>query len=402
MSSIPPARPAPGHKARADQGGGSRLPQPPTRLMGRRDGAITSSSSSSGPAPPSRTQSAAGPAHARTKSLLSAGGGPRAERPLPPTLARSSSSAARPSTRPSSLAAARAPARDPAPPRLRPAFSTLQQHYSPSKATGPKAATSTFLAPASPSRRPANLAVSAETSRLQTELLQLHLLHRDAAPTAAQWRASAREQLGRRFAHLCHAGRALAATERALAADANAAALHRWGSRGRPLEDKVQSLGDIVTQLWDLDQDRAAYDRLLTSFELWLDNVCSLHAARARPDAALPAIGEPLFIEPLDRRWKQEREALVRRLQDFKTRLADIDDLPSPSDGGEPGAEPSSGLERMLDGARTMIHLMLEELAAMEEMESEALAQESDWIQSVNSSLDHQDRLGAGAIWRTT
>ncbi|RYC58727.1 hypothetical protein CHU98_g7474, partial [Xylaria longipes] len=67
----------------------------------------------------------------------------------------------------------------------RPVFSTNQQHYSPAKTLAPKPLTSTFLAPPSPSKQPVNVALTAETSRLQTELLQLSLLHREAPGVSA-------------------------------------------------------------------------------------------------------------------------------------------------------------------------------------------------------------------------
>ncbi|ROW14958.1 hypothetical protein VPNG_03303 [Cytospora leucostoma] len=86
-----------------------------------------------------------------------------------------------------------------APSRLRPTFSTFQQHYTPAaRNPAPKPPTSSYLAPPTPSRLPASVAASDEAARLQAELLQLHLLHRGADAVSAAWRASARERLGRR------------------------------------------------------------------------------------------------------------------------------------------------------------------------------------------------------------
>ncbi|CAI4211812.1 unnamed protein product [Parascedosporium putredinis] len=98
----------------------------------------------------------------------------------------------------------------------------------PAKNPGPKPLTSTYLAPPSPSKLPSNLALSADTLRLQNELLRLHLLHRAAAPTLAAWHASARASLSARFAALAHASADVGAQEAARLELVNASALLRW------------------------------------------------------------------------------------------------------------------------------------------------------------------------------
>ncbi|KAI1180111.1 hypothetical protein F4777DRAFT_599026 [Nemania sp. FL0916] len=111
----------------------------------------------------------------------------------------------------------------------RPAFNTNQKHYTPAKSLAPKPLTSTFLAPPSPSKQPVNVALSAETSRLQTELLQLSLLYREANETSTSWHRSAREKLGRRFEAVRMEDRELRDVERRVVEDRGLRDLGRWG-----------------------------------------------------------------------------------------------------------------------------------------------------------------------------
>ena len=95
----------------------------------------------------------------------------------------------------------------------RPAFSTLQQHFSPAKNLAPKPHPATFFAPPSPSKLPSNIAISAETAKLQNELLQLHLLHKNVVQTENEWRSSAKKKLGARFQSVVESNKDLVALE---------------------------------------------------------------------------------------------------------------------------------------------------------------------------------------------
>ncbi|KAH7170476.1 hypothetical protein EDB81DRAFT_876507 [Dactylonectria macrodidyma] len=277
-------------------------------------------------------------------------------------------------------------------PRLRPAFSTLQQHYSPAKSAAPKPLTATFLAPPSPSKLPANVAASAETSRLQIELLQLHLLHRDAAIVDAEWRASAKQKLGERFAKLAAEGRQVDEREKTEVEKENVLALRNW-ALGGGLEDRIQTLDAVMNGMWVLGEPGGRYARVIRRFERWVDRMCEIEDAR-RGDGALLQEQDVLFINELDAAWKDECTGLIRRLEGIKRQLADLGQIPDEEDG-----EPSS-LRRMLEDSRALVEGMLAELNLMEEIEHEALAREEDWIESMNRDDAVDDTPGAGAIWR--
>ncbi|KAJ1335419.1 hypothetical protein MN608_02156 [Microdochium nivale] len=229
------------------------------------------------------------------------------------------------------------------PQQQRPAFNTHQQHYSPLKSHAPKPLTSTFLAPPSPSKLPANVAISAETSRLQTELLQLSLLHRDAGPVRDEWAASARAKLESRFDDVSLENRQLAELERREAEGHNIAALLRWadsaadtaggvaGEEGLSLEDKIQALDQVLAGVWALSGGEQ-YARVTAAFEAWAEQVADVLVAQ-RGGAAedlLDASDEVLFVSELDPAgWKNESAALARRLDGWRRSLRGLGRVPA-------------------------------------------------------------------------
>ncbi|OLN93977.1 hypothetical protein CCHL11_03401 [Colletotrichum chlorophyti] len=294
-------------------------------------------------------------------------------------------------------------------PALRPAFSTLQQHYSPAKSLAPKPLTATYLAPPSPSKLPTNVALSAETSRLQTELLQLHLLHRELPSTTSQYHASARNALAARHASLAKSSQDLASLERDAAERQNTSALHRWSSSpaSLPLDEKVQRLDGLLSTLWSLDSPGGKHARLVRAFERWSSSLPDLEAARVRaesssdPSALLDANLDVRFVGGLDARWKDEASALTRRLEAWDAQLRG--ELAYQGDSVDDGGDGASSLNRILDGCRSLVRDMLDELSVMEEIEAAAVERETEWIRRVNREGDDgrgRDTPRAGAIWR--
>ncbi|TID02522.1 hypothetical protein CH35J_004280 [Colletotrichum higginsianum] len=315
---------------------------------------------------------------------------------------------------------------------LRPFFNTLQQHYSPAKSLAPKPLTATYLAPPSPSKLPSNVALSAETARLQTELLQLHLLHRDLPQTTAAWHASARDKLAARHASLGRSAADLARQEAEAAERLNIAALRRWGSHrhhssssssspatiaATTLEDKIQRLDALLASLWSLDTPGGKHHRLVRAFERWASALPDLEAARARaedqgdPEALLDADSQVRFGGALDARWKEDAAALVRKLEGWRAQLRELeyrdeeesDDDGGDGDGGKTRVSSRSSLERLLDGCGSLIKDMLDELAVMEEIEAVAVEREAEWIRRMNRQGEDgrgKDTPRAGAVWR--
>jgi hypothetical protein len=298
--------------------------------------------------------------------------------------------------------------------RLRPAFSAFQQHYSPAKSLAPKPLTATFLAPPSPSKLPANVAASAETGRLQTELLQLHLLHRDAADVDAAWRASAKKQLGARFTSLVARAEDVRSRESRAVERTNAGALRAWGqdngkgqqARGLGrLEDKVRMLDEVLGALWALgEQPGGRYARVVRRFERWAEKVAEITRARQGGNGVLQGENSIVFVTELDANWRTECEGLARRLDECRRMLRDMGDAPDEDAGGQDTGERSS-LAEILAACRAMVRDMLAELDLMEQVARDAVAQENEWVRRINAGEggggDREiDAPRAGAIWR--
>jgi hypothetical protein len=115
-----------------------------------------------------------------------------------------------------------------------------------------------------------------------------------------------------------------------------------------------------------------------------------------------------VLIGEMDASWKEECASLARRLDEWRRRLRELGDVP-PSPPPDPAAvadgnPAESSLARILAGCRALVHGMLAELDLMEQIEREAVAEETRWVREANRrgllgrADEHAPR--AGAIWR--
>ncbi|KAF5529590.1 AGA1 A-agglutinin anchor subunit [Fusarium mexicanum] len=347
--------------------------------------------------PTQTARKAPAPTHTRAKSTATVLRNAPVLRPPSSGSSASSTTTTTTTTRPTRSSTTSASEKLPgAAPRLRPAFSTLQQHYSPAKSSAPKPLTSTFLAPPSPSKLPANVAASAETSRLQTELLQLHILHRDAPTVDATWRASAQRKLGERFSELASASKQIDDQEKAEVEKGNILAIRNWAVGGG-LEERIQILDAAIAGLWALEEPGGRYARVVRRFERWVDRMCEIEESRSAGGALIQE-NDVLFIGELDSAWKDECAGLVRRLDTIKRQLDQLGDFARDDQEGE--TKDQSSLHRMVEGSRELVQGMLTELAVMDDIERDALAREDEWIDKMNRDDGMEDTPRAGAVWR--
>jgi hypothetical protein len=240
---------------------------------------------------------------------------------------------------------------------------------------------------------PSNIAISAEISKLQNELLQLHLLHKDEALVGKQWRASAKQKLNERFQSVVDRNEALVDLEVAELGKINALAFQKWQGVGMPgwgLEEKIQILDDAMSGVWNLGESGGKYARVVRKFERWLGKYQDALELRARNDEDGDV--EILFLEELDASWKDDCLLLGRKLDGWQRHLRDL---------GSPGS--GSSLGTVVEGCRRLVGGMLTELAVMAQIEREAMNREVEWIKSMNDETmdDDQNASTAGAIWRS-
>ncbi|KAF3049149.1 hypothetical protein E8E11_006280 [Didymella keratinophila] len=245
----------------------------------------------------------------------------------------------------------------------RPAFSTLQQHFTPRK-TG-KAPTSTFLHPAP---APTSNSLPTELVSLQMDLLQLHLLHSNATEVSKQWEASAQRKLRTKFNQVSSMYRVMLEHERSGREQKNLQALLEWtgGKGSSSLMQHIQVLSGPLHELPSLVQTGGRFQRHAAAFEQWASWAREVRAARHDHIE-----GGMSSIEGLGDAWKVENAALMRKLTSF---ARDLSDLAQPA-AGSSIASIVSCCESLLDG-------LLEELRIIQTIEQDVVNKEKEWVES--------------------
>lgn len=215
----------------------------------------------------------------------------------------------------------------------------------------------------------------------------------------ASWHASAKQRLGQRFTELARRDEEVSREEAEVEEARNLAALMAWGG-SKGLDGKVQVLDTVLSGVWSLGEPNGRYTRVVRKFEKWADQ--TRRAVEARKLAgglgALMDDDEVGFVTELDPAWKDEVSSMARKLDSWRRQLGQLESGVSEDDQGE--ELKMSSLARLLSGCRSQVHGMLAELDLMEQIERDALAQETAWIRRMNRDDDESDTPRAGAIWR--
>lgn len=246
----------------------------------------------------------------------------------------------------------------------RPAFSTLQQHFTPRKVG--KAPTATFL---HPGPAPGANSLPSDVVNLQSELLQLHLLHEAAAETNRRWESSAKRSLHKKFEEVASLYQAMLQYERTGREEKNLQALLEWsaGRASSGLIEHIQILSEPLYELPSLADSGGRLQRLVDNFEHWVLQVQEVRSARQ--DLALNK-GGLATIEGLGDSWKAENAALIRKITSF---ARDLDKLDQPS--------PGSSIACIVDACRSLLGGILDELYAMQTIEAEVVSGEKEWVE---------------------
>lgn len=173
----------------------------------------------------------------------------------------------------------------------------------------------------------------------------------------------------------------------------NALALKKWQDMGTPgwgLDEKIQVLDEVVTGVWNLGESGGKYSRIVKRFERWLRRCQDIQEMRAN-DEGLDG-DEVVFLEELDRGWKDDCLGLGRKLETWRDQLRELGTL---DDNG-------SSLSIVVNGTRDLVRGMLAELGVMAQIERDAMKMEVEWIKSMNDDvLDDDTHTLVGAIWRS-
>ncbi|KAF9735200.1 hypothetical protein PMIN06_011369 [Paraphaeosphaeria minitans] len=245
----------------------------------------------------------------------------------------------------------------------RPAFSTLQQHFTPRK-TG-KAPTSTFIhAP-----EPVNHALPPEIVALQIELLQLHLLHEPSAFSMRQWELSAQKALRIKFDEVASLNQIMQEKERFGREQKNLLAFREWNGSNAisGLVAHIQALSAPLHELPSLLDAGGRFFNLVEAFSKWLsraDQVWSDRDGSAGNGDAMQS------LSGLGDAWKEAHAAMTRKLIAYSRHL-----------DGLPPIVPGSSIAHIVTRCQALVEGLLSELQVMQATEADVVSREEHWVE---------------------
>ena len=264
----------------------------------------------------------------------------------------------------------------------RPTFSTFQQHFSPKKVANPLQVPSTTLGTDEFGAHQHQM--SAEDTRLQTELLQLHLLHTSSKGVSKDWENSAEQGLRRRFEYVASKYRALIEDEHLAQTSINQATLQELAKGGpaTTVEDNIQCLSMLLQESLALTEEHGRHTRLYESFNRWLETAANMLQS--------PTMS---FSDGLGENWKAEHAALTRKLTGMSR---DADQLPDQSN--------DSSIAVVTLACKNLVNGMLDELRTMLGVEADVFKREQSGINEQLARIEKDITLSSqnmGPIWGT-
>ncbi|KAL4979443.1 hypothetical protein BDW66DRAFT_127446 [Aspergillus desertorum] len=265
--------------------------------------------------------------------------------------------------------------------RSRNQFSTYQQQYSPKKTQKPSAPK-----PATGPDQASLLIPSSwpEVAALQTELLQLSLLHQSLQQRNDQWERDAEAHIRRRFNSVAGDYKTILDEEKESQRKLNGQALHYWFKNSgehdgrRKFAEQVQLLSQVVQEVYSLSDSHGRYTMTILEFEKWLQEVEGTQAARAHVGQG----GED-FIDPIRRVWREETNALIMKLELASRQLQSLDVLGY----GNVEALSGSALLRTAKSLGDLVCQMVEELGVIRKIEADIVKSETTRVSHLAQQL---------------
>lgn len=265
-------------------------------------------------------------------------------------------------------------------------FSTYQQHYSPRKPTKPPTPTPDPDRSLIPSTWP-------EIAALQTELLQLNLLHSSSVQRDVEWQATAEAGLRRKYESVAKTYKSILAEEKEYQRRLNGQALGLWSKNSEERSDRqgfpeqIQLLSQVAQEVFSLSDNAGRYTLVIRAFEDWFQNVEDIRKLRNQSDEE--SITDPVaLIDPLDHAWKEELRDLTMKIELCSRQLQSLDILGY----GEIESLEGSGLLRIAIGLRDMTDMMIKEIKAIRSIEADIVKSERSWVSQIAGRLAAQPR----------
>jgi hypothetical protein len=271
----------------------------------------------------------------------------------------------------------------------RPAFTTLQQHFTPRKIGKPP--TSLFLHPTLPAD---SSSLSSEVVSLQSELLQLYLLHRSSAQMERRWQVSAKRSLQMTFEEVVGLHQTMLKHEQAGQEQKNLQAFIEWSnqSSSTSLNEKTQLLSGSLHELPALVEPGGRFQRLVGEYERWMVRVESMRSARVSMSNNRSDLGP---VEGLGDLWKVENAALIRKITSLAHDLGHLDQT-----------SPGSSINCVVETCSALLQAFSDELQTMQSIEADVVSKEKDYVEACLQAIALDvgfclDTTWETAMWRT-
>ncbi|RJE18652.1 hypothetical protein PHISCL_09012 [Aspergillus sclerotialis] len=245
-----------------------------------------------------------------------------------------------------------------------------------------------------------------EVATLQTELLQLSLLHSSAVQRNIDWQAESEAILREKYNSVAETYRSILGDENERQRKLNAQALNIWlkNSRERSnrqaFPEQVQLLSQIIQEVSNLSDNGGRYTTAIQEFEAWFTAVEEIKESRSRSGTESTADNIDLFIGPLNQDWKDEINALLMKLELSSRQLQSLDILGY----GEFEQLQDSALLRTAVGLRDLMDMMIREIKTICAIEADIVRIERGWVSRIaegcletRPKTDSTPRVG---IWR--
>ncbi|KAJ5688576.1 hypothetical protein N7462_002968 [Penicillium macrosclerotiorum] len=243
-----------------------------------------------------------------------------------------------------------------------------------------------------------------DIAALQTELLQLSLFHSNSLERHAEWQSESESHLRKHYDAVADQYRALQANEKTRQRQLNTQALACWAQKCRDHQgpiafpEQIQILSQVLQEISDLATSRTSgrYISVVDMFEKWFQQAESIQ--HTRESSSL--FDRVVFIDPLDRQWKDEAQALHAKLELCARQLQSLDILGF----GDVERLEQSALIRIVRGLDESIQLMMQELRAMRTLEAEVVRSEREAVSQIATHQTGQRREFRTArvgIWKS-
>ncbi|GKZ22223.1 hypothetical protein AbraCBS73388_008173 [Aspergillus brasiliensis] len=282
--------------------------------------------------------------------------------------------------------------------------STYQQALSPKKVAKPAFTTQAADSPAVDAGTSLLPSSWPEIAALQTELLQLSLVHLSSCRQHNEWETTAEARLRSDYNSVASDYRAALGDEKEYQRQLNGHALHHWLENARErneqrgFAEQIRILSQVAEEVYSLsDNLEGRHTLAVQEFEAWFQEVEEIRTFRLHHGRNLDQV---VFIDPLNHGWRDKTSALVMKLDLCLRQLQSLDILGY----GDPGPLGDSALFRTAKGLEEMASMMVEELTTIRKIESDVVKSEREWVSQLARQLTanaaHDQKLPTVGMWR--